>query len=660
MARSDGPRWTFFAGKGGVGKTTCAAAYALARSTASRVLVVSTDPAHSLADALNQRLFATVRPVRGRARLFAAELDADRALSRWLSSREGTLRAIAERGTYFDAEDLDRFFGLSLPGVDELFGLVELDRLSQSGDWDEVVVDTAPTGHILRLLQMPEALARIAGVLDDMQEKHRVVASSLAGRWRPDSADALIDELDEQARALTARLRDESRCVFRWVTLPERMSVEETTDGLGSLEAFGITVDEVVVNRLTPPPRGRCHWCEAQRAEQARVLKEAQQVFGARRIRLLAAMPEEPRGTSALGRLGRALVSNRPALALPASRRSAPLWPRASSTLALPVPPSARLLLFTGKGGVGKTSCAAAAALALARENPRRRVLVLSIDPAHSLGDVLGQTLSDEPARVEAGPPNFFARELDADRAFEASRARYQEAVDAFFDSLRGGGRLDAVYDRNVARDLFELAPPGADELFALLAAMDLSVPVSKSGEHAPFDLLVLDTAPTGHTLRLLELPAKASEWVHALMQTLLKYQSVARLGALAEDMLRLSRQLKAFRELLADSSRSAVYAVTRPAELPARETGRLLGALAKLSLPCPALLVNATASAGGRRCARCRAAGRREAGALAALERPLASLRPKGPAVILAPAVAPPPRGAEALLRFALSWTRR
>ncbi len=112
MARSDGPRWTFFAGKGGVGKTTCAAAYALARSTASRVLVVSTDPAHSLADALNQRLFATVRPVRGRARLFAAELDADRALSRWLSSREGTLRAIAERGTYFDAEDLDRLLSL--------------------------------------------------------------------------------------------------------------------------------------------------------------------------------------------------------------------------------------------------------------------------------------------------------------------------------------------------------------------------------------------------------------------------------------------------------------------------------------------------------------------------------------------------------------------
>ncbi|MGZ6144111.1 MAG: ArsA family ATPase, partial [Myxococcales bacterium] len=111
-------RYRFFAGKGGVGKTTLAAATGLALSRRARTLVVSTDPAHSLGDALSLRLSASPRPVRGR--LFAAEMDADRALSRWLGARERAFREIASRGTYLDDEDIDSLFRLSLPGVDEL------------------------------------------------------------------------------------------------------------------------------------------------------------------------------------------------------------------------------------------------------------------------------------------------------------------------------------------------------------------------------------------------------------------------------------------------------------------------------------------------------------------------------------------------------------
>src|SRR5437773_379433 len=101
-------------------------------------------------------------------RLEAVELDADRALARWLRVRRPTLRTIAERGTYLDDEDLERLLRLSFPGVDELMALVELARLATRGAWDLVVVDTAPTGHTLRLLAMPETLQRIAGVLDDL------------------------------------------------------------------------------------------------------------------------------------------------------------------------------------------------------------------------------------------------------------------------------------------------------------------------------------------------------------------------------------------------------------------------------------------------------------------------------------------------------------
>ena len=166
-----------------MGKTTCAAAHAVARAErGARVLVVSADPAHSLGDALDLPLRHAPRAVKvRRGTLHASELDAAAALERWLSERRTTIRLIAERGTYLDREDIDRFLDLSLPGVDELVALLEVRRLAASGRYDEVVLDTAPTGHLLRLLQTPRTLRSIAGVLGEMQEKHRVVAESLGG-----------------------------------------------------------------------------------------------------------------------------------------------------------------------------------------------------------------------------------------------------------------------------------------------------------------------------------------------------------------------------------------------------------------------------------------------------------------------------------------------
>src|SRR5918994_3270480 len=176
-AAPDAESYRFFGGKGGVGKTTCAAATAVvAADRGQRILIVSTDPAHSLGDALGTRLGPAARRAGG---LDAVELDADRALTRWLRSRRPMLGTIAERGTYLDHEDVGRFLGLSLPGVDELIGLLELARLARARPYDRIVVDTAPTGHTLRLLEMPDTLRRIASVLDDMQAKHRFLSASL-------------------------------------------------------------------------------------------------------------------------------------------------------------------------------------------------------------------------------------------------------------------------------------------------------------------------------------------------------------------------------------------------------------------------------------------------------------------------------------------------
>jgi arsenite/tail-anchored protein-transporting ATPase len=650
---SAAPRFRFFGGKGGVGKTTCAAAAALAAAERGRrVLLISTDPAHSLGDAVATRLSARPRLLRARAGALAAvELDADRALQRWLAERRRPLRTIADRGTFLDEDDVDRLLALSMPGVDELIGLIELHRLARSRPHDDVIVDTAPTGHTLRLLAMPETLARIAVVLSDMLAKHRFLGESLAGVHRGDAADALVAEIDGEARALHALLRDPARASFSWVLIPEPVVLEETLDGVRALDAAAIAVDEIVVNRLTPPSRG-CPLCTGRAAAEADVVRRLRRALPGRRLRLMAAADEEPRSLAALRRLAAAPP---PTLARPRARRpprrraapgGAPAW---LDTLA---PRGTRLLAFAGKGGVGKTSAATAVALGLATRRPEAKLLLLSTDPAHSLADVLGVPLGDD-ERPVPGVPGLVARELDAEASFRVRRERYEKAVDELFDGLLRGSRFDVAYDREVVRELMELAPPGLDEVFGVLTLID-----SLFRAHPPpYDLVVVDTAPTGHALRLLAMPAGALEWVHALLAILLKYRAVLGLGDLASDLLDVARELRDLAALLRDATRTRVVAVTRPAALPRLETVRLLRGLRRLDIAVGGIIVNALTPPG---CPRCRRAAARERREIAALGAAAGSAVGKRCAMISSPAESPPPGGVEGLRDWLGRWQWR
>jgi arsenite-transporting ATPase len=352
--------------------------------------------------------------------------------------------------------------------------------------------------------------------------------------------------------------------------------------------------------------------------------------------RVVGARAEDRTEMAATARAGGA--SDRPARARPADGDDGWLSPLA--------PPGRGLILFAGKGGVGKTTCAAAVALALAGRPQAPRVLLLSTDPAHSLGDALAAELADEPRAVRGAPPSLRAREIDAPALFAARRRRYLETVDAVFEDLRGGSRFDPTYDRVVVEDLIDLAPPGIDELLGIL-----TVPEALGRS---CDVAVVDTAPTGHALRLLAMPEAALEWVHALMAILLKYRAVMGLGELGQDLLAVARDLRALRSLLTDPKRATVVAVTRPAELPRLETRRLLAALRALHVGVAAVLVNAVTPPG---CARCRRATLAEARVVRALRRDVASQAVRGCAIIQAPAVAPPPRGAAALTAWRRAW---
>jgi arsenite/tail-anchored protein-transporting ATPase len=286
--------FTFFGGKGGVGKTTCAAAAAVrAANEGERVLVVSTDPAHSLGDALDVKLGPDAKSVS--EGLWAAQLDADRALGRWVDERENAFRTIAERGTYLDDEDVERLLSLSLPGVDELVGLVELRRLARVREYDRVVVDTAPTGHTLRLLEMPETLRRFAEVLDDMHAKHRFLATSLGGRWRPDFADEVIGEVERDAGELRAMLTDAKRASFTWITLLEPLPLDETDDGVRAIDALGVSVDTIVANRTWPAPDCRCRLCTPRFETESKCRVRLARMFRGKRLLEVPAAIVEPR-----------------------------------------------------------------------------------------------------------------------------------------------------------------------------------------------------------------------------------------------------------------------------------------------------------------------------------------------------------------------------
>jgi arsenite-transporting ATPase len=492
-------------------------------------------------------------------------------------------------------------------------------------------------------------------VLDDMQAKHRYISASLGGRYRADAADALIDALAGQGQELGKRLRDPRAAAFSWVLLPERLALEEARDGVTALARAGIAVGEIVVNRVTPGPPGRCaHCAETLHAETA-VLAAVRAAFAGRPIRVIPAETAEPRGLAALRRLARSL-SARPAprrRGLPAARGRSLARPpgdavRGDAWLGIAVPPQTRLLLVAGKGGVGKTSCAATIALALAGRTAAPRILLLSTDPAHSLADALAVPLGDRARRVPGAPPGLRARELDAARAFQPIRERYRESVDRLFDSLGRESRFDVAFDREVARDLIDLAPPGLDELVAVLSMLDLLAP--PAGRPTAYDVVVLDLAPTGHALRLLAMPEAALEWVRALLAVLLKYRAVVGLGDLAADLVETARGLRTLGALLRDPRRTRAVVVTRPAELPRLETARLLQGLRRLEIRLAALIVNAvTAPRPG--CARCATAARENVAAIRALARWRHPL-------IVAPAEAPPPAGVAALRGWGSRWS--
>jgi arsenite/tail-anchored protein-transporting ATPase len=386
--------------------------------------------------------------------------------------------------------------------------------------------------------------------------------------------------------------------------------------------------------------------CDRRRVEERKALAAIRRRFGkGRTVRITPAAIKEPRGLRALASLARdmadgsGLMAKEKPLTMDHGPSAISHQPSAIAVDAIALFAGASLLFFGGKGGVGKTTVAAAVALRLARADPRRRVLLLSTDPAHSLGDVLRADVGDAALAIRGAPPGLAVRELDAARALADRRAQFEAALDEIASAVGIDGAGAAIG----TSELMNLAPPGIDELFGVLSVVDA---------RAAYDVIVVDTAPTGHALRLLEMPEAAREWMQVLLRVLLKYRSLVRPGQLAAELVEVSKSIRGLIALLRDATATRFVVVTRASELPRRETERLLARLRRLQLSVSGIVVNARTLEPGR-CARCRAVAAAEHRELALLRRTCA----RRCAIIQTPLMSPPPRGVRALDAWARTW---
>ncbi len=279
-------RFTFFGGKGGTGKTTSSSAYALhlARSGA-RTLAVSTDPAHSLADAFGTKIGSSI--VNLEDNLWAVEVDAALEAKKFMESVQEQMRKVVSPAIVAELEQQLRVAYVS-PGAEEsaIFDCF-VDLMEKAGgEYDAIVFDTAPTGHTLRLLTLPEVLGAWMEHLLAKRNK-AIELFKIASHYEPDVAEKIRNDpvlsLLQRRRDRFSRARelltDRERTTFHFVLNAEKLAVLETERAVAAMNDYNIGVGTMIVNRVLPPETGP--FFEKRRRQQARYLEQIEAEFGA-------------------------------------------------------------------------------------------------------------------------------------------------------------------------------------------------------------------------------------------------------------------------------------------------------------------------------------------------------------------------------------------
>ena len=290
-----------FGGKGGVGKTSCAIATSIGLSKKFKTLLISTDPAHSVSDCLGQPVGFKVTPVNGSENLWAIEVVAEEALSLFKEEHSRELRKLLETSTNLDEQDISQMLSLSIPGIDEVMSFKSIIDFIEEGQFEKYVVDTAPTGHALRLISSPQMLDNWIKVAAQMRWKYRFMITSFAGTYQQDEVDALLLSLKKTVKRIENLLKDNKRCEFIPVCIPESMAILETGRLLAELGSSGIVSRQVVVNNTMVSEE--CDFCKRRKAGQQKYLKEIKSSFSNLSMVTVPVFPEEIRGLTSLNEL---------------------------------------------------------------------------------------------------------------------------------------------------------------------------------------------------------------------------------------------------------------------------------------------------------------------------------------------------------------------
>ena len=479
-------QFIFFSGKGGVGKTSMACTHAVRYADqGKRTLIVTTDPASNLADVFEQPIGHQVTPIANTPNLFAMEIDPDKATKEYVDRAMAPIRAAFPPQIVEVMEEQ-----MSGPCTAEVAAFDRftdfLDVPADNGTtFDIVIFDTAPTGHTIRLLELPAEWSESINV-----------ASAGSGQTCLGPAAAIQDAKLKYERALAA-MRQSEQTNFVFVLHPEAISIKETQRAIDELSKLDIQNFSLIINGIIPT-EGRKNPLFAARAKmQEHYLLQIELNFPypKQRMTLLA---DEIKGVSKLREVGKIFFDGDSASVLDEGNNIQLQEETFASSLdrvRARIQPNGqrRTVFFAGKGGVGKTIASCITAVWLARQG--YKTLLLTTDPAAHLGDVLDVPVSDEITVVNR-QPNLWAVKIDPKAAAETYKARILE-------DARQRGRPESAI--KVMEE--ELNSPCTEEMAAFDQFIDYA-----SQEN--WDAVVFDTAPTGHTLRLLELPVDWSKQI--------------------------------------------------------------------------------------------------------------------------------------------------
>lgn len=332
-------KWIFVGGKGGVGKTTtsCSLALMLAGTplrdaTSSnprqrKVLLVSTDPAHNISDAFDQKVGGTPTQIDGQEGLFAMEIDPSNFThgSFFASTGDGSSAAGADSAPspFALLGNILKDAATTLPGIDEMSVFVEILKGVQHLAYDVVVFDTAPTGHTLRLLSLPQTLSstmeKISN-LDGISTLFQAASMFMSGApsagadaqpaVSSEALQATLASWMETVAEVQAQFTDETKTAFVCVCIPEFLSVYETERLVQELMKCNISCEHVVVNQLVlkPPGEPPCRMCAARQNVQGKYLQQIDELYEDFHIVKMPLLSNEVRGVVALRTFAQYLI----------------------------------------------------------------------------------------------------------------------------------------------------------------------------------------------------------------------------------------------------------------------------------------------------------------------------------------------------------------